>query len=94
MQSIPLTNLGQNSIVEYDHRISLPRNPGAWIRVVNIGGTEAVDERVLIELLALMVGGVAEKCGGVEKLCVPPDFGDRSKQRLRTLVNQLTIGDA
>ena len=88
-RSIPLTGLAQNSIVEYDYRISLPCNPGVWIRVVNIGDTEAVDERVLKEMLVLMVGVVATSCGGVEKLCVPDDFGAKSKHRLRTLVKQL-----
>ena len=37
------------------------------------------------EMLAVMVGVVATSCGGVEKLCVPTDFGKKSKQRLMTL---------
>lgn len=88
LQTNLLHALSPSLILEYDHRISLPPHPGIWIRAVHIDGVDVVDERLLKEMLQIMVGAVAASYGGADNLRTPPNFGKSSMRRLRRLVDQ------
>ena len=89
VKSNPLTDVSPNAIVEYDYRVSLPCRAGVWIRAVNVACVEVVDERLLREMLAIMLDRVVSTHGGVASVRIPDNFGAKSMRRLHNLVRQL-----